>query len=531
MTLRQSLSKLTWKHAVIGALVFGVLLRAIHFGFGRMLWLDEAMVALNLEARSGAEFLAPLDFSQVAPVGWLLLEDWVVSLFNNYEYASRLPAFFAGVLSLFLFYKIAVKEFSPPVAFVAVFVFSTSFMLAYFSAELKPYAFDVLLWAICALIALRSIGLERLGVRELALLSATFLIGSATTFAAPMVVGGIGGVLIIRALLHKDYRAFVVLSLAAGVAAAIYLYLSLSSYQPQIELGGLDLGGVGHYFNRLYAPFPPTSLSDIVWYPQVLNDTFGTLFGVESAYIFILLAGAGTVILARRDAKMAALMLGPVIVALALSALKIYPIMPRLALYLIPIAILLAGYALEMLFAKTPSLIKLGVFGVLLLMCIGSVGLFRYESFFAPANSSKDLSAEMATLSKSVQPDDVIAVRHWSLPAFLMYRHKFQLENQDWTIMEEGPCMFSSVLDAGKVRGVWLLKGRFDARGLTGLVDGQTIWRDGEARYVSIERPEKRLEYFQSTAPTPDLHTPIACDRNADVDDYLFGGRQIYAPR
>ena len=48
-----------WSHLVLSAVMFGVLIRIIHFGFGRMLWLDEATIAINFVTRDGFEhFLA-----------------------------------------------------------------------------------------------------------------------------------------------------------------------------------------------------------------------------------------------------------------------------------------------------------------------------------------------------------------------------------------------------------------------------------------------------------------------------------------
>jgi len=49
-------------------------LRVVEFARDRPLWLDEAMLALNIAARSFAQLARPLDYDQSAPVAYLWLE-------------------------------------------------------------------------------------------------------------------------------------------------------------------------------------------------------------------------------------------------------------------------------------------------------------------------------------------------------------------------------------------------------------------------------------------------------------------------
>src|SRR5438067_1920310 len=88
--------------AVMGAvaiIAIGAALRTKMFLGGRSLWLDEAMLALNLQRRSFAGLLRPLDFDQAAPIGYLWLVKIVMTCFGDGERALRTVSFIAGLVS------------------------------------------------------------------------------------------------------------------------------------------------------------------------------------------------------------------------------------------------------------------------------------------------------------------------------------------------------------------------------------------------------------------------------------------------
>ncbi|MBK8875589.1 MAG: hypothetical protein IPN13_17395 [Bacteroidetes bacterium] len=66
------LKQINWIGA--GFIVVGVGLSILNFMNFRSLWLDEAMLALNIVNKSAMELLQPLDYNQVAPIGFLLIE-------------------------------------------------------------------------------------------------------------------------------------------------------------------------------------------------------------------------------------------------------------------------------------------------------------------------------------------------------------------------------------------------------------------------------------------------------------------------
>ncbi|MGB3615503.1 MAG: hypothetical protein WBA10_17045, partial [Elainellaceae cyanobacterium] len=142
------LSRLTQRQSHLallsyGLIAVGVLLRLVQFAARRSLWGDEAKLALNIVDRTYPELFQVLDYDQVAPVGFLLVEKAVTQVLGSGEAALRLFPLLAGIAALGLTYQLARQILSPIAVPIALAFVALSDRLVYYSAEVKPYALDV----------------------------------------------------------------------------------------------------------------------------------------------------------------------------------------------------------------------------------------------------------------------------------------------------------------------------------------------------------------------------------------------------
>ena len=126
------------RRAIAAALIaLGALLRLWQF-FGRgSLWLDEAAIARNVAARSYARLLAPLDYAQIAPKGFLLIEKVALSVFGPHDWALRLYSLLTALAALPLFYALARRVLDDRGALLALAFFAVLGRPIYYASEAK----------------------------------------------------------------------------------------------------------------------------------------------------------------------------------------------------------------------------------------------------------------------------------------------------------------------------------------------------------------------------------------------------------
>ncbi|MGK7892515.1 MAG: ArnT family glycosyltransferase, partial [Xenococcus sp. (in: cyanobacteria)] len=135
-------------------IIFGIIVRLIQYISNRSLWADEAVLALNIVNRSYGELTQPLDYDQVAPIGFLWIEKFLVNLLGDNEYALRLFPLIAGILSLFLCAMIARRYLDNLGRAIAILLFATLSPIVYYSTEVKQYSTDIFITLLfCYLLA------------------------------------------------------------------------------------------------------------------------------------------------------------------------------------------------------------------------------------------------------------------------------------------------------------------------------------------------------------------------------------------
>lgn len=369
----------TCRLATLAILVLALAWRLLRYALDMPVWGDEAFLGLNLMDRTFLGMLQPLNYTQVAPILFLLAE-WLMQHFlGTSEYALRLLPLLAGLAAVALFYRWSRLLLAPLPATIALGFYALGYYTVRHSVEIKPYAFDQL--AALAFFLPASMWLLRpeksRPLWTLALLTPFALAGS---YPAVFVAGGIA-----LALLPALYRrASMNAWLAYGLFAALLLGTFLAIFY---TVGGGQYDQTSTFMREYWKEsFPPHNpLSALVW---LIDVHAGNMFaypvggnhGGSAATLLLAIAGLIVFIRSRRG-PLLILLLAPFALTFIAAALQRYPYggSARVAQHLAPAICVLAGqgcFWLITTFARQWDRQALAAL-VAVLLIIGLIGLIR----------------------------------------------------------------------------------------------------------------------------------------------------------
>ncbi len=133
----------------------GIALRLVRYLLRFPLWADESFMAVNLLHRGYAELMQPLDCHQVAPLLFLWSELTVVKLLGFNEWSLRLLPMLSGLISVFLFHRLARQLVSGTALVMAVGIFAVNYSGIRYACEAKPYGVDLMVSTLILLLTVR----------------------------------------------------------------------------------------------------------------------------------------------------------------------------------------------------------------------------------------------------------------------------------------------------------------------------------------------------------------------------------------
>jgi len=346
--------------AIPWVVAIGIAARVAHYLSNRSLWLDEAMVALNIDQRSFTGLAGSLDFNQAAPLGFLWLEKLAVTLSGVSEFSLRMWPLVASILALLLFVGIARRLLRSRSALFVIGLMSLSTSLVYYAAEVKQYAFDVLLTTAVLFYALsegedgepRWVALGVVGAVGVWLSHPLiFVLPGAALYAwlrptAPSLAAGARS--LDAGTRSARIRPLVMMGLVWGAsfAAAYFLTARDASRSPLMA----------RFWLEGFMPLPPRNLDDLGWFSVAasgwVRNTFDFSETVSPLRTLAIWIGGGFAAFGifggwRRDPLRFALVGSPVVLALAASAATLYPFKGRLILFLVPSTLVFIGWGFE----------------------------------------------------------------------------------------------------------------------------------------------------------------------------------------
>jgi uncharacterized membrane protein len=325
-------------------LIAGISFRLVQYFFDRSLWLDETSLAINIVQRGYSGLLHPLDHNQIAPVLFLLIERFFITLLGPSGYAFRLFPLLSALCSMPLFYIVVNKLTGDRrIALISVFIFSFSSMMIYYSSEVKQYATDVL----CTLALVyffqeaTSAGNKR---KWLYLLGISGIIS--------IFLSNISVILLLVFTFYfififiKNRKAEIPVLITGTILWAFFgLYFLLFIFHHPNEARMIA------YWKNDFMPLNIFSLHFWQWMFTAFTSTFGSLISFYNPQtlqiiiyvcLYFIMMMTGTFYLFRdKKWKLLYLLVAPILIHLIISAFHRYPFNTRLILYLYPFFIIL----------------------------------------------------------------------------------------------------------------------------------------------------------------------------------------------
>ena len=407
------------------AIVVGIALRVIEFARNRPLWLDEAMLSLNIATRSFVDLARPLDYDQSAPVAYLWLERLAVNIGGVNERALRALPFLAGLALVPLVWLVARRLAGATTATLAAVLTALSLSLITFSAEAKQYGVDPLATVLIVWLASR-VARAPDDRRRWTQLVAGGVAGLLLSQPAIFTLGGVACAMAVDPPVRRNATArryAVVAATLWGLTFAV-LYLALygatahSAYMRGFWEGTF-LDPRAPDFSLRARMFAIAAFSA----PTLAGQTAGFEWAMAIAW------AAGVWTLWRRHRVAGVMVAAPLVFATLACAVGRYAVMDRLELFAAPLTLIayasLLAWMVELVPARAVAMTLAGASTALALAAAPTlVGRIAHPVFYAVG---KEVIAQVDSMSYKREP---VYVAARSFPLWVFY-------TTDWSAPDE----------------------------------------------------------------------------------------------
>jgi hypothetical protein len=469
--------------ATIGLLVIGILLRLWQYLSGPSLWIDEAALARNIIDRPVRALFAPLDYAQVAPPGFLLLQKAVVLTVGSSEYALRLLPLLCGIAALLIFARLAHYLLDDWAAPFAAGMFALGAPFVFLASQMKQYSGDIL----ASVVVLAAAAWMRQQPGDIRRSVTVGLVGGVAVFfsqPACFIVAGIGTSLAVLYMLERPRQPMgplAVIGIMWGLAFSLAIVLGLRAMSPTDRLY------MHWYWGGGFWPVPPRTASDLWWPFEQLTYAFGAFgsgprrtngglnYPWSPLFAVMLLMGLFATWKKRRD--VALFLVVPALLTLAASAFQLYPFTGRVLTFLEPGFLLATAAGAQYVLDIWPNRLRPAT--PALLAILGGSPVFAAVRGLPPERI-EHIRPLVATVADRIEPRDAIYVYYGAGQAVLYYAPTFGLARSDLTI---GRCSIANpreyLRDVDRFRGrprVWILASHLiretgELQTLTGYLD------------------------------------------------------------
>jgi hypothetical protein len=442
---------------IILTAIAGIALRTVNFAGASSMWYDELTAALNVSERSYYQLITqPLDYNQVASIGFLLITKLFTSIFGEHDFAFRFWPWLCSVLALYFYYQIArlfLKENALLAAFI-LFAFATSGW--YYAAQAKQYACDITssLFLVWAALELHN---TKITYSRTILLSVAGFIFISTSMPAVALSGGLLCLLLLQFIYKTNqntFRTFFIIAFTWTVACAWVVY------HAKFVLNTDSVDAMTTYWSRGFVPL--TGVSDaLLWLINRIRNELGffVYFYLSDIWpaikifstVLLLLAVPGIIKLIANNKIKGLILLSPFFLAVLLSLFRILPYDTRVVLYASWPLLIAAVAGAEWL--SNVSLKKIHPFpakAFIILIALPMPIIQFLEPRERPPFYCQPAEPVLKELKKQLQPGDIIYVYYKARHAMKVYGHKQGITNYKLSGFYDSSALYFKQIDSLK---------------------------------------------------------------------------------
>ncbi len=453
---------LNYKTLSIVLILLGIVIRLYHFFLNRSLWLDEATLSNNIVSRNYLQLLMPLDDKQIAPIGFIFIQKFLISIFGVNEYALRALPVLAGILSIILFYYLLKRVGGEKVAFVGLLFFITGKYLNFHSTEAKQYSLDVF----CFLLAFYYLYFRNTDYASYKGVVIKGLIGAIIIWISHcsiIFLASIGFAIAIEILYFRKKNAipgFIIMCAVWIISFGLnYIFFLFDHASQSIQESSFVSAG--------FLPPQGNFKDTVLWFLPKIKESITYPIGITYyplLLIILICLGIWHIIKAKQY-KILALAL-PIVIHIILSLLYIYPFGGRFILYNSTFFILFIVLGLKVL-----STINKWVGPPIATLLLAMAIMYPVGHAFTPIEF-EEIKPSLSYIKDHMNEDDAIYIYSNSIPAFKFYQDKYFPGESEIIIGSVNTPGFDKDIKKLKNKDrVWLLFSHYDESDLNYLLE------------------------------------------------------------
>ena len=415
------------EYILLALIALGVIAALVDLMHNRSLWLDEAMLSLNIVNKPYSGLLSPLDMNQVAPIGFLYVEKLMASIFGNQDWSLKIFPFISYILSVPLLYVLSFKIFhSSKISLLACALFATNIFIIRYGSEVKQYSTDIFV-----MLLILNFSFNYDGKQSKNYFYSSALIGSLAIWFSNIAVIGlcvIGLYYIYTRIFYKKHTDNIIFIPIAFwlLSFAVYYYSFIYNHPTKAFM-------VEYWsFRNAFLPQNILSKEFYLFLFAKMKMIFPFLLGFKYNWIFSFSFFIIGLFSFSKPKNPLYLLLAPIFIHLLLSCFQLYPFDKRTVLYLIPTLLIFISAGVfschEMI---TKYGIKVPVFILFLILSLNLIHLYKKIP-----SENEEIKKSLDYIHQKIGINDHVYIYFVSEPAYLFYnQHYINLKNRPYSIL------------------------------------------------------------------------------------------------